>query len=500
MTEHELFADALGPRSKEVVRSFMLLSSTRRPATSWNFRRPLARIVACALLLGGCYTSSTVGESASGTRLRRVIIRPAGGEPTLAGWYDVELEADCAFVRAEDGRTRCLPISAGSFYFQDSACASPVLVAADDGCDDARFAQTLGPPSGCGEMPVSTLQYEVDRALIAVDRAFVVRSGECVAADVALPRAHRLMRMDPARFVAGEWTRGEDTGAPILRGRFVAEDGATVAGGLWDRARDAPCSLPYSSLAGPQPCLPWPYARTRRGGASCDEVWALGDAGCPPHELAYSAETDECNIASSFHVHAIEEALEGSERVLGDACRYSDRASAVYRTRPADDEVPWVSQSFRGESRLQAAVWSDEEGNELFRTWWGYYDSELGGQCYVAQTMDGLRCVPGAEPFNAYPRLATDTYFADDRCTAPAVLPVGACLPPFFISEAPPLDGCSGFGRIDGAYRVEGTLERVYHRDASGACVIDDTIGADLAHQVTRIPLDAMVRVERTIE
>lgn len=453
-------------------------------------------IVACALVLGGCYASSTLEDGASGTRLRRIVLRPQDGEPSFAGWYDRELEADCAFERTEDGRIRCLPRARLVFHYEDPGCSAPVVEVSDDDCEEWRFGREDVFPRGCGEIPGFRHTFEIDEAVVSIDRVYERHGEECVASERSFPRARRMTRVDPTRFVAGESVPAEDTGAPLLRDRLVTEDGATGLGALRDRARDAACGLPYPFELERQPCLPT-SARTRTGGASCDQQWAEWPADCAPPSLAYAYQPDGCGLPTEARVFAVGDAVAVDDRELGAACDGYPYDGAVYRTRPADDEVPWLTRAWRGEGRLQRAIFVNDAGDEVLTSALRYRDRELGVVCTVTYTTEGIRCLPDLGQANSVGRAPrVGTHFADEACVEPAAAVRTGCLTEFVVSRAP-ADVCSG-STIDGVYRVGAPLERVYHRDESGACVLDES--GVVAHALTPVPLSTLALVERTIE
>lgn len=67
----------------------------------------------------------------SGTRLKMRTLVTADGARAFLGWRDTQLNLDCGFSVAGDGRTRCLPSGNASYsgYFADSACTQPLAQA-----------------------------------------------------------------------------------------------------------------------------------------------------------------------------------------------------------------------------------------------------------------------------------------------------------------------------------------------------------------------------------
>lgn len=118
--------------------------STLAPTSSRYGRPSRMRATRVAMLLviglGGCTNEpgtdapGTIAGDAqlvkSGSRIRAVVGSTSDGSSELVGWYDADLDTDCAFRPMEDGQTRCLPSGPkvkSAEYFSDAACRSPVV-------------------------------------------------------------------------------------------------------------------------------------------------------------------------------------------------------------------------------------------------------------------------------------------------------------------------------------------------------------------------------------
>jgi len=68
----------------------------------------------------------------SGIRIKAKVYKTADGAVSFAGWHDTELDVDCSFKEAHDGKYRCVPpILITAYFFKDSACSEPVFVWSD---------------------------------------------------------------------------------------------------------------------------------------------------------------------------------------------------------------------------------------------------------------------------------------------------------------------------------------------------------------------------------
>ncbi len=75
-------------------------------------------------------------KAEDGTRIVNLYRTTPGGLKTPEGYWDKELETQCNFGVAEDGKTRCIPTWSASIssYFSDAACSQPVAMATKGTC------------------------------------------------------------------------------------------------------------------------------------------------------------------------------------------------------------------------------------------------------------------------------------------------------------------------------------------------------------------------------
>lgn len=108
---------------------------------------------------GGAPSSSdpsTAGPgSTSGSRLKARWLVADDGARHFQGWHDSERDADCAFQTAEDGKLRCLPLSAAmnTSWYGDASCTKPIAYTSK-GCEAPataalveRYCAGLGAPT-----------------------------------------------------------------------------------------------------------------------------------------------------------------------------------------------------------------------------------------------------------------------------------------------------------------------------------------------------------------
>lgn len=445
-----------------------------------------------SMLLGGCYVSAPLDdEVTSGSRLRRIVLRPASGEPVFVGWHDAELDADCWFQRAADGVLRCLPLGAaqGSYYL-DEGCSQRAGRALEP-CVESPFSYELVPSGTCGSEPARIEVFATEGEAIEVDRLYTLREGVCVASETPWPRVRRATAIDPARFVAAEVIRGE--GGAIARDRLVAGDGARQEWRWRDTARDVLCQATGSGDLDRVPCAPDGAWRVSPGGALCDERWA-SETCRPVPEIGYSLVRDGCNDIVGTEIYTVHEAVPEPERAMvGRECR-SAATGEVHRARRDDGAVPWLTREWRGTGRIQLATWVDDDGRAL-GAWIFYRDRELDTVCVPQWTADGIRCVPGA-PFPGVAAFPLDA-FRDSGCTERATSGRNPGCEREFAFDFEPVETCPSALQLTAVYRLGARLETVYRIDATtGACVADGDGGYDLE----RIPLTSLARLDRVIE
>ena len=68
----------------------------------------------------------------SGSRIKAKVLKTADGAQAFAGFYDTELETDCWFTTASDGKTRCSPsyqvnVSTSNYFYSGSTCSRRIF-------------------------------------------------------------------------------------------------------------------------------------------------------------------------------------------------------------------------------------------------------------------------------------------------------------------------------------------------------------------------------------
>jgi hypothetical protein len=226
----------------------------------------------------------------NGSRLRAISLgEPDSTTRRLIAWYDSELETECSFAIAEDGKTRCLP--------------RPQTLAkgfADAECTQVVYYDTLVSPcgthpgfrhepvelDGCSGVRVLRMQPE------SLDSVF---HESCPAEPSELGSAATawsdVEAIDPSELVEGvPRERVNASGFGVVE--LVTADGARQVTGIFDERYGACTSRDVAD--GGVRCLP-PYAFR-------DSPWWFQDDACSGEPLAYGIRGTSCGEATEFSI------------------------------------------------------------------------------------------------------------------------------------------------------------------------------------------------------
>lgn len=129
---------------------------------------PLASLL--LFFAGACDGGPTPIEPAAGSRLAP-LYREVEGTRIFVGWFDRELQTECALVDDREGQIRCYPTGSTLWGHTDPQCASPLVQLA---CPGTRFRTEIS----FGQAPQSFSLTPVG----AVPPLFLKQQDMCVAA------------------------------------------------------------------------------------------------------------------------------------------------------------------------------------------------------------------------------------------------------------------------------------------------------------------------------
>jgi len=381
-------------------------------------------------------------DFASGTRLRARVHVVGERVPVLAGFRDLVLGIECAFLDDDgqslipDGVAYCLPRTVshveGRGPYLDTACASPAALspgASARGEEAPRYGRVVRDDACAAPPSLHELGPEVTR------RAFVRSpSGACqvtttqamrpLAAEIPLSTFARAKEQVEAREGASEASR---IGIRVL----IGEDGSRVEIGGWDRERREASRVTRFADGTRR----WATERLAFGGEQLDP-------GCSTPALTKIARTAVCPVGAGLLFEgscgfgtfvelgpsaplsyvgtpgACEANREGARAVFGVGAVIPPSSYAPVEEREIGErgESSGASAGDPGVRRRGYGV-----PGEPSAVWREVVDGATGQACEVRPARDGaLRCLPvAAELVNR---------FADPACTEPAFShPLNGC-------------------------------------------------------------------------
>jgi hypothetical protein len=349
-----------------------------------------------------------------GQRLQAIYWVTADGAAEFRHFFDRELQLACRVQRADDGKTRCLPIPPPSSrrYFKDAACREPVENL-DGGCtarhgyrEDLQGSSVhrLGPaqrlatvyslPGGVGPCAVAGEAAEADFA----------DYGEVVPAAMFVELGPRTAEF-PDRRVTGYYRQ--------------AVDGARAPDyGYLDNTFGRSCT-PAAATDGSLRCLPVTgnYTPTYYADDACTQVlgWRAKTDAAPMFE---SEDLRTCPRAYRIWSPGADHPGPVWRRVLGGPCEPAPAtitAALTFRTLAAEAPPSQFErlEPLPGTGRIDLRWAKSSEGTPA-RLGVDPVDRDLGTSCLFGHDAAGAwRCFPGGVGFRQ---------FGDPTCTTPAVL------------------------------------------------------------------------------
>jgi hypothetical protein len=375
----------------------------------------------------------TVGFAA-GNRLHPIVLTAESGATALVGWYDSQLQTECAFFPDGDGVQRCMP------FEREHPDYDPPEIYGDPGCTIEVTINrcTASTSYAIGHVQDPCVPYMQVRPVVGELEEGPVyqrtQEGECTQQDASVPRAQLGEVMDSSEFVAA-WDEISVGDARILGVRKVAEDGSWSYVGAWDEVfsdhvRDAVTSdgqrrwLPLAPEIDPLVFVD----------DGCTQPVAHDHAYCPPDYASYTAEveTDACGATTTIHeggptltqLHAWNED--------GSMCLPSgSQPNGWYPVGPAleDGAFAEVEIVFEGEGQIQVGRLAESGGSPLGFAQW--FDTVHQQACVPARDSEGVvRCLPAAQSFYT-------TLYLDPTCAGEPVAAFDPCHspPPPYVTE-----------------------------------------------------------------
>lgn len=373
----------------------------------------------------------------SGSRLKARYVDGGGDARWFTGFFDTELQIECAFRRAADGEIRCLPAESvftsdfSGAYFADATCGTPVLTNAVLHQELVLLDPDFCPGPGVAEPPVRVVATGAAEAPRQVYRRNL--ENVCVLHDVLLPVV-ATSEVQPSRFVKAIERQPAAPSARLQPIRLEGEDGSYEAPGFWDEERKEPCRLASEGwdVGLPDVCI---SARQSQAFESCyaEPAHTTPLVGSEPQcrypSLVANWESDSCMLSGwTKSIYEVGALFKDSYVISVDVycSNLTNLYAPAYRRGAA---LPWSSfpsldMVELGTGRLKLRVGSvDAIAAHHYRDIARpgsfndaqFYDSELGVPCHPYLSPDGTRCMPldtvGSSEF---------VTFSDAQCTQPA--------------------------------------------------------------------------------
>jgi hypothetical protein len=400
----------------------------------------IARVLALVCILpaeAGCSATDEAApetwrtsEGASGTRLRARFLT-AGDVREHAGFFDTRRAEECTFQAAEGEHVRCLPPTqsyvAGTAFFADPACKTPIAAFGPQGCGTAKYAiATAYDPTTCAQAPL-----ELRRVL---GPATVFQNAGTGCAPVQTPLVTVGDVVPWTEFVEGVPTSTPGATDALGESLLVGDDGARQHVGFRSTKLDENCVFQVMA-DGVARCVPegrrgpvyfsdaacvTPTAVLVNGGASCGrptpEHFLLPDpsalgASCDAlrgvHELVeYAASASSELYLYNPTTSTTTDATCSSVSSLGGAYGQERRGLGADLT----PSLPVATRVSGRSGRLVPALVSKDDTRTLEPGW---HDNERDTDCTFMVASDGrTRCLPTG----GQARL----FFGDNACKAPS--------------------------------------------------------------------------------
>jgi hypothetical protein len=308
--------------------------------------------------LDASVTTLPVADYASGSRLRAEVYRDEDGHAVWHGWFDSQLQIECAFDVAEDGALRCLPEPNGyDVVYSDPSCATPYAIA-NEGQLVAPQGYVLA-QAFCSSHAVYT-----GNATLATGHFYTLNAnGSCTYVTSSGYYLFDIASHTPAStFVAATIVtqRGDDA---LDRRVLSAEDGAQRTLSGFDRNHDADCDTSPQYGA----CIPHSTAYANSTCAS-----PLIDPQCVPPSTVTAA--DGCTAIARY--------------ASAETCTVNGETYAI---AGAAFTPPPIASADLGTGRMRLRWATSASGTPIRVT--GFYDSWLRVACHPENGV----CAPDAQ-------------------------------------------------------------------------------------------------------
>jgi hypothetical protein len=330
-----------------------------------------------------------------GTRLK--VRRLEGdGAAVSGGWFDMQLDGQCALLTGPDGQLRCFPsdsVVASDVRYLDDACTKPVAVLARTACAAPAY---LTRPDDSPVCPPGRVLFRRGPEVPAGTTLFAKNAGGCSAALAATAAqvAYELGASVPLEsLVLARLRMGASSGrlAPFY---YETDDGARLVPYLYDTELKMDCAL-ARAMDGKIRCLPRTQiavSSSTFSDSTCNTAAATTPGpGCPGVTALVRSIPNACPVTSA--AYRVGAKLETSYAKAGEECKAS--TATAY---PLGEElapfmfVEGTPTVHPGPGRLRMRLNSSALGAQRTGV---VKDQTLGLDCASGVAGDGkTRCLP----------------------------------------------------------------------------------------------------------
>jgi hypothetical protein len=434
-----------------------------------------------------------------GKRLKIRWNRAPDGQLSFSSFRDMQLGADCGFMRAADGEWRCLPfgffLGTAPTDYADTTCTESAFVDSRDACNKHRFVRRQdGTTNPCetrfriyrvgDPLPPDQVYWRQPAAPGSAElackpagilpTAAAYRLGEELPVDMFV-RARRAPRTD-----------GHPTELMVLE----AEDGARVDSGWFLPSASAECGL-YTLSDKRLHCVPDSIGESATYFAdnTCTRRPTVGhQPACgPAPRFARKANPNACEVGATLV--GMGTRMENLFWVTGGACASINTPIGLQYHRlgepvaqAAMDGMPVFEYVQEGSQRVQRRKLASPGGWRLGANW---YDNQRKEACRGGWFGDKHRCSPNPSSLNFL--------FADGNCTQPVYARAKAsCAPPKYASNFAD-EGCPPREQVwaVGAEHTGDVFRRInsrYENRAELECQLFTKDANTIYHSTTRVP------------
>jgi hypothetical protein len=394
-------------------------------------------------------------DYASGSRLHASVY-VSGTAKLFKTWHDMQLDTDCAFGLAEDGKLRCVPTGPLTIRFSDAGCTKPLLNASP--CDGTPKFSGIGSSVSCPTQGPAI--YRLGPKLAAAPAmAYEMKDTTCTAVMQSSDGDfyEGIAKVDAATLVEGTLTREKrsaDLSVEVVRGT----ENSVETRGIVQTQGGYHCSLylPFEDI--PQRC--WPenvaYQEVFFSDSACQTSVAFKPGyGTYCHENPAAVQIEPDTPPKCFSDKEPSFAMVGAK--AGGSVYRKDGPQGMCMANPPVEPTStfWTIGTSIANSSISQLVTKDEgtgpvqvraitaATGERLRSG-VFYDTARKATCRPARAGDGqLRCLPFVNGW------AQSYAFGDDQCRQPVLaLGAGCARPDVTESDAPDPIGCAGFVRM----------------------------------------------------